>query len=333
MQMGKVYIITECSKQVGMGHLYRCLSFYDQFISYGYEPCFIIDTDEECSQILVGRTYQFLHWKENIKLLSFINFNEIVFMDSISATQEVVDYCQQLTNFFIIIDDYKRHSYNHALIIDWTPNVEATGKHKHNIGLKNILLLGLDYSILRREFTNNDTYFFRVLKNITIIMGGTDIRELSRDIAESIASVYHAQNINVILGPGTKTFTSQFDNIHIYKSLNASEIKCLFMLSDVVVSAGGQTIFELAAIGVPTIPIQVVDNQKEDLRGLKDLFFFDTIYYWDSSNLCTEINQKISSLIDINKRKKYLSSFNVSGIGRGFDKIMTAINRFTHEGF
>ena len=76
-----------------------------------------------------------------------------------------------------------------------------------------------------------------------------------------------------------------------------------------------------------------MDNQKEDLRGLKDLGFFDTIYYWDSTNLCTEINQKISSLIDINKRKKYLSSFNISGIGRGVDKIMTAINRFTHEGF
>lgn len=105
------------------------------------------------------------------------------------------------------------------------------------------------------------------------------------------------------------------------------------MLSDVVVSAGGQTIFELAAIGVPTIPIQVVDNQKEDLRGLKDLGFFDTIYYWDSSNLCTEINQKISSLVDINEREKYLSSFKSSEIGRGFDKIMTAIKQFTHEGF
>ena len=333
MQKAKVYIVTECSKRVGMGHLYRCLSFYDQFISYEYEPCFIIDTDEECPQILAGRTYQLLHWKENVKLLSFINFNEIIFMDSISATQEVVDYSQQLTNFFIIIDDYKRRSYNHALIIDWTPNVEVTGKHKHNIGLKNILLLGLDYSILRKEFTSNDTYSFRALKNITIIMGGTDIRELSRDIAESIASVYHVQNIHVILGPGTKTFTSQFDNIHIYKSLNASEIKSLFMLSDVVVSAGGQTIFELAAIGVPTIPIQVVDNQKEDLRGLKDLGFFDTIYYWDSSNLCTEINQKISSLVDINEREKYLSSFKSSEIGRGFDKIMTAIKQFTHEGF
>lgn len=333
MQKCKVYIITECSKQVGMGHLYRCLSFYDQFVSYEYEPYFIIDTDEDCSLILAGRVYQYLHWKENIKFLSFINFNEAIFMDSISATQEVVDYCQQLTNSFIIIDDYKRRSYNHALIIDWTPNVEATGKHKHNIGLKNVLLLGLDYSILRREFTADDKYSFRVLKNITIIMGGTDIRELSKDIAESIASVYHAQDINVILGPGTRTFTSRFDNIHIYKSLNASEIRSLFMLSDVVVSAGGQTIFELAAIGIPTIPIQVVDNQKEDLRGLKDLGFFDTIYYWDSPNLCTEINNKIAALFDINMREKYLSSFNVSGIGRGFDKIMAAINRFIYESF
>ena len=45
------------------------------------------------------------------------------------------------------------------------------------------------------------------------------------------------------------------------------------------------------------------------------------------------LSDAYSSLVDINEREKYLSSFKSSEIGRGFDKIMTAIKQFTHEGF
>lgn len=56
-------------------------------------------------------------------------------------------------------------------------------------------------------------------------------------------------------------------NIRFFYSLDAEHMKTLMLESDVAISAGGQTLYELASVGLPTIAIQVVDNQSEDISG------------------------------------------------------------------
>ncbi|MCD8398441.1 MAG: hypothetical protein LUD12_14900, partial [Lachnospiraceae bacterium] len=53
-----------------------------------------------------------------------------------------------------------------------------------------------------------------------------------------------------------------FDNIHM---------KSLFDRADLVVSAGGTTLYELCACGVPTISYAIADNQ------LKNVYFFQKL--------------------------------------------------------
>jgi spore coat polysaccharide biosynthesis predicted glycosyltransferase SpsG len=47
-------------------------------------------------------------------------------------------------------------------------------------------------------------------------------------------------------------------------------IRDVMLESDIAISAGGQTLYELAATGTPTVAIQVADNQNNNLQGLAD---------------------------------------------------------------
>lgn len=328
----KVYIITEGNSELGFGHIARCISFYDRLESLGYVVQMLIDGDILCDKLLENRDHQYVAWHQNIAYLDYTKGN-ILFLDSLIATQKEVDYLQGLSPYFVVIDDFQRRLYKRALIIDWTPNVENTSKHIHNKNGINKLLLGLEYSVLRAPFVHSTDSFFRELQSITVIMGGSDIRNLTMPIAQTIQQISPSLRVNVVLGPGVRGEENvcQESRLNRYYSLNAEEIKSLFLDSDIVVSAGGQTLFELAALKIPTIPIQVIDNQSEDLAGLKALGFFDEIFQWDDPMLLEKVRNKVVSLKNKIVREKYLRSFQVKEVGKGLDKIVESLQDFCNE--
>ena len=54
---------------------------------------------------------------------------------------------------------------------------------------------------------------------------------------------------------------------------------------DLAVSAAGQTLYELAQMGVPTIAIQVADNQKDNIEGWLKAGFIHFAGEWDDAKL------------------------------------------------
>jgi spore coat polysaccharide biosynthesis predicted glycosyltransferase SpsG len=134
--------------------------------------------------------------------------------------------------------------------------------------------------------------------------------------------------LKVILGSSVPDINSNFSGVQIYRSLNAVDIRDVFLSSDLVISAGGQTLFELAALGIPTIPVQVMDNQTEDIDGFLTLGFFDEVFQWDDPLLKSKIVNKVKKLWTIEARRDYLHAFCTKEIGGGIDRIITHICNF-----
>ncbi len=328
--MKNVYIITEGGKNLGFGHIARCLSFYDKFSEYGYCVQLIVDGDESCGKLIAERNYSYVPWHSDIATLDFTR-NNILFVDSLIATQEEVDYLQNLSPSFIIIDDYQRRHYNHALIIDWTPNVENNHKHDHNNNGTNVLLLGLDYSVLRETFIRPYERTFTDLHEVTVIMGGSDIRSLTSPIVDALLEEFMDIHINVVLGPASPPLALNNVRLSVFRSLNGEQIRNLFEKSDLVISAGGQTLLELAVLRTPTVPIQVIDNQTENLMGFNELGFYDDILQWNDPELISKIKSKIHSLQTSQDLRNYIGKFNRSCIGNGLNKIIDKIKLFCDE--
>lgn len=331
----KIIIISEGGNIFGYGHISRCLSFYDAFITRGYDVVMLIDGDESIYSFLGNRCFEIINWHRGInKLLKSIMDSDVVFLDSLMATQGDVDYIEKFSSLFVVIDDYVRRKYSNTIIIDWTANVEKSNKHIHNIDNFNLLLLGIEYSVLRDPFTIKSNYIVSNLNRILIIMGGSDIRQLTLPLITCITQKYPELEIYAVLGAGLvnrKQVRQEVnDKVHLLESVDATIMRDNMLLSDLVISAGGQTLYELAALNVPTIPIQVIDNQGEDLYGLKDLGFFDDIYSWNDPQLFFKILRKIDELKPIDKRSRYFAP--LKNIGRGIDKIINKIEEVYTNG-
>ena len=52
-----------------------------------------------------------------------------------------------------------------------------------------------------------------------------------------------------------------YDNIHLYQ--NISDMAGLMKQCDIAIAAGGSTLYELSAVGVPTLCFAFVDNQEQ----------------------------------------------------------------------
>jgi spore coat polysaccharide biosynthesis predicted glycosyltransferase SpsG len=131
-------------------------------------------------------------------------------------------------------------------------------------------------------------------------MGGSDIHNLSVPLIKSISQAYPDSFLNIISGPFSlnkdEVMRLQSDKIDVHSSLNAEQMSDLMKQSDLAISAGGQTLYELASLAIPTIAIQVIDNQNEDIEGWLNKGLLYKVYPWDESDLCMKICKSIEEL-------------------------------------
>ena len=64
-----ITILTEGSIDWGIGHICRCLAFYDAFLNEGFDVRFIIHGDTSVTSLLSNRNVEYIPWLEDIALL------------------------------------------------------------------------------------------------------------------------------------------------------------------------------------------------------------------------------------------------------------------------
>jgi spore coat polysaccharide biosynthesis predicted glycosyltransferase SpsG len=300
-------ILTEGGHDSGLGHIARCTSFYDELERCGFDVKFVVEGDDTIKSVLDNRTYSLMDWHGRMnEFVSLHKEYNAVILDSLSISQNDVSVLYKSNLKLLAIDDYQRNKYKNSIILDWTVNVENTNKHAHNSD-DNILLLGTEYAVVREAFVNNVIPECTDFKSILITMGGSDIHNLSVPLIKSISQAYPDTFLNVISGPFSlnkdDVMQMHSNNIHIHSSLNAQQMCDLMKKSDVAISAGGQTLYELASLAIPTIAIQVIDNQNEDVDGWLNKGLLYKVYPWDESNLCKKICESIEELRPITIRQ------------------------------
>lgn len=293
MSSYNIYIVVDAGTEIGMGHLSRCTAFYDRFTKLGASVMYLLDTDVDYSAFLGDREFAIVNWHNNISLLKqYVTLNDFIFLDSLHISQEQANFISSICKKLVVIDDYLRLNYTNTIILDWTPNVENTGKHFKNSS-NNTYLLGAGYAVLREPFASfryNSTHWSSSQLNILVIMGGSDIRNLTYPIVESL----------------TKMFPD-FDIHYIDGRKNPVNAKIMFDMmneADIVISAAGQTLFELLKLRKPTIAVQVVDNQKEDVQGMLQLGLYDEFYQWDDKDLIDKVLAMVRYLSFPENRKE-----------------------------
>ena len=72
---------------------------------------------------------------------------------------------------------------------------------------------------------------------------------------------------------------------------------------DLAITAGGQTLYELACVGTPSICIEVVDNQRDDIREFQKKGFLAYAGKWNHPRLNARLLSNMRNFESLSVRK------------------------------
>lgn len=328
-----ITILTEGGKDIGFGHIARCIALYQAFEEREIIPEFIVNGNNSIKDLLKDRNYQIFDWlKKKNKLFGIIDKTDITITDSILVDDELLSEISGLVKSVVNIDDFKRRKYTKGIIIDWTILADTLNYHRQNDGV--LYLLGSSFTALRKEFWEvKGKKIKKNVENILITFGGSDIRNITPKVLSLLIDNYPNMNKKVIIGKG-------FSNVKRIERImdrrtelmyypDAQSTKESMLDADVAISAGGQTLYELARVGVPTIAILLIDNQLDDVYGWKKTGFIDYAGWYNENKTYKNALFFLARLFDYDIRlkkskigKKYVN-------GDGAKRIVNKILNFT----
>lgn len=283
--MHNITILTEAGKTIGFGHYTRCSSLYQALVNAGNQVRFVVYENE---YTINDPNIESLNWLISTDTVYPISTNAIAIIDSYLADEHLYSQLAERFDKVIAIDDYNRIKYPVDVVIN--PNVFFDDIDYSNQTA--ICIGGKDYVILRPEFTHFKTSVSdnENLQNILITIGGSDFRNL---LPKLISSCVQYKNVNItVIDPENKVGIHQ--HIKVLPAQSAAEMVHEMQKADIVISACGQTLHELAALQKPTIGICLdIDQVPNQNFYLKHGFLLAAIQ-WNDDNFEYKIVDQLS---------------------------------------
>lgn len=323
-----VVILTEGGKNFGLGHVARCSSIYQAFEHFNVFPKFIVNGDDSIKSLISDIDVEITDWRNDFSIVSNAN---IVVIDSYFADFDFYNKLSEEIPLVIYIDDNNRLNYPKGIIVNGTLDVlNMKYPQRRNINY----LVGNEFIPLRKDFWNiSKLKINESIETVLITMGGNDLRNLTPNILKLLNDNFPQLNKKVIIADSFNNIQEiellNNGTVELIYSPNSSEIIDVMSSVDLAISASGQTLYELACIGVPTIAIGIIDNQKNNIQNWINQGFIEFAGCWNDDNLFDNILNKMEYLQDKNIRcdKRLLGIQAVDG--KGSLKIVKGIlNKF-----
>ena len=313
MQTKKLTVLTEGGGVYGFGHITRCLSITRCFEDFGIKIDFIIDGDGSVNSILENQSFILMNWLNKKSVLKELYESSYVLIDSLRIKSCQIKDIQKLDISVIYIDDHKRQNIlEKGFVLDWTV---LSDKKNYFVPKKEgvTYLLGSKYTPLRGPFNiNKKTNILPNIESIFVSFGGSDVRNLTPLVLKTLTINFPNLKKTVVIGDGFKNieYIKLFkdDKTTLIYKADAKKMYSLMMNSYVAISSGGQTLYELVSVGVPTISILLFENARGDTEGWSQVGSMDFIGNFDDPDLMQNLLVSFRALEKQERRQKMQSN-------------------------
>lgn len=301
----------DANDTIAMGHLMRCITIAEQLREMGQDILFFL-SDASSVSVLEERkfAYRCLYndyrkkEQELPSLLSYCRQVEISFL-LVDSYEVTTLYLSELRKYFPVayIDDINICYYPVDLLINYTIDAAVENYAKMGDYGHTRFLLGNRYIPVRKEFlVNRRSDISYPPQGVFLTSGGTDSYGIVLKILQEMHNVPSMKLMTkyVVVGKYYNQWTQlqeiavRHGNVQIYQDV--SDIWNVMKKADVAVSAGGTTIAELCALGLPTVGFCIADNQMPGLAGYNRMHAID--YVGDVRTDETNVLRKISAEIE-----------------------------------
>ena len=317
----KVVLFTEGFSKLGFGHITRTLSLAQALLEKGAKVKFILAGDKVAKEFLENQGFEAEVYPslEEAKIPK----GDAAFVDSYLAGLKFYEKVAENFEKKLYLDDFFRLDYPEGTILNYIPALEVPQRYRNRE-----LLWGVQYHLLRKPFWNvPEKEISPKVENVLITFGGDDLRNLTPKVSKILLENFKGLKLHTVIGGGFKS-VSQIEElkklyperVELYRNLNAEGMKKLMLLCDLAVSAGGQTLFELARVGTPTIAFEVANNQKNNIKGFKKLGFIKDSFLWNEK-WEEKLSEAIEKLLPKEVRKEINNTGRSSVDGKGAKRV------------
>ncbi|MDE6686442.1 MAG: UDP-2,4-diacetamido-2,4,6-trideoxy-beta-L-altropyranose hydrolase [Lachnospiraceae bacterium] len=343
-----LYIRTEANRVTATGHMMRCLAIADAAAEKGIRTVFIV-AEEGSERFPRERGYQTIclgrRWDDFtgeipvIEKLIADQHVEVMLLDSYFVSEDYMKAVTKMTRT-AYIDDLHAAIWSCGILIDYAVYYDLFDYQKEYPDTK--LLLGCGYAPLRKEFKDLPVkQISKTVKRVLVVTGGTDEYHFMRGFVEALLSqrnLFAGVEFTLICG----AFNREIDEIRklsadylaeaktdamrirIYPSLPT--LKDAMLETDLLITAGGTTLYEMAACGTPGICFSMADNQLDNVKGfaVRDLVWYAGDIRKDFSfdhliEMMKELMQDYAARDAVSKKLRALVD------GKGAERIVDAV--------
>ena len=301
--MDNFIFLTEAGKDRGFGHLTRTSAVASYLKKEGFDINFFLDVEDNfTSNNFLDIEITKKNWLKNFSFLDKFSKNSIVFIDSYDADIQFFEYINQKFKNSVVFDDFDRISYKTTAIINPNLAFEITEYKKNNA-----VIGGGEYVILRNDFfqIRNKVKINDEIKKVLVTFGGNDNHAIVPKILNLFKNEF--SNLQPIVVAGNDFYASKlkfaFPEFKIFGKLSADKMAKLMIKTDLAISGAGQTLNELAFLGIPTIAICVGDDQKLDIEIFFRKKFLHNKIFWND-DLKNKIKESLEFFYNLENRKK-----------------------------
>lgn len=273
--------------------------------------------------------------------------NTAILVDSYYVTEKYLAALKKRITT-IYMDDIYAFSYPVDMLINYNIYGEEMGYEKDAAFADTKLLLGTEYVPLREEFAAGAGYAQsrKVLSlgaanmtpaancGILITTGGSDSFNLAGQLLMEAMKYdalkekeYHvvSGSLNPHIGE-LQALAEKHENIHIH--CNVTNMAELMAENEVALSAGGSTLYEFCAMGVPVIAFSFAENQERLVQTFvkRGIAQYGGNYRTDGNKMIQNTIAGLETLLeDENLRAEYRKKARTLVDGKGADRIAEAI--------
>jgi UDP-2,4-diacetamido-2,4,6-trideoxy-beta-L-altropyranose hydrolase len=270
---------TVASKAVGFGHLRRCLTLATELrvrARTGTAIHFWIEGAPEAAAMAIAAGFDARSVAgsepETTAALVRLHGASIVVVDSYDVPEASFAVWRTQLRRLVAIDDLADRFLDADTVINPSPHAKRL---RYRTGPGCLLLLGPEYALLRAPFRDlPQREISSSVRRVLVTLGGADPAGSTPAVVAATLRALPRAEVDVVAGPlfgsmpGLETIVGRAaDRLRIHHGL--SDLATLMRKADFAVSGGGQTLFELAATGLPAVAVRLAPNQESNIATLE----------------------------------------------------------------
>lgn len=298
----------EVGSAVGLGHLRRSTTLAYEFKERGLSVDIFVPNNGLSKDLKreLSKDFSIYEFKDRKDINMFKGYDYLI-TDSYRIDSNYLERLKRQVNCLISIDDSNRIAFP----VDYFINSAIYAKGLDYRFAKNTKpLLGTKYFLLRRGLKRGRKRNSTKVKRIFLSLGASKSQKMQKmlfKIVEELKkNLSNKIEVSVVLGPYFKSRRqSSSKNIIFYKY--PPFINNLMSSADIAISAGGQTLYELAFLEVPTIGICVEEDQERNLEAFSSGGYCLYVGWANSKKMISNLKHSLHILLTCNKLREHMS--------------------------